>query len=218
VVEALANVEPIDVHSYTDRVRTRLRDLLVSGSLPTGQWLRLGDLAKALGTSTTPVRVALSALEHDGLVEVAKGRGFRALALSAKDIYDTYLINGFLVGELTGRAAQRADDDLIRRCDELLNRMEAVLGGHISEDIDDLNWRFHREIHLHARAPRFERMLRISIRSVPHNFRTLIPDWTNTAMVDHRKILQALADRDAERAAAAAKEHIALGCKLLLAD
>ena len=53
----------------TDDVYARLRDLILSNVLRTGQKLVDRDLAEQLGVSRTPVREALGRLAMTGLVE-----------------------------------------------------------------------------------------------------------------------------------------------------
>ena len=71
-------------------MRTALRDLIVSGQLPEGTPLVQRDLAQRLGVSQTPIRLGLSVLANDGLVEV--GDTGRALVrrLTREDLEEIY--------------------------------------------------------------------------------------------------------------------------------
>ncbi len=206
----------IDASPLSRRVLSRIRDRILAGALPRGIWLRLADLAAELGTSITPVRIALSRLEQQGLVEVAKARGFRVIAPTRRDVADAYLITAFLSGELTARAARAASEQIIERCESMQAHMVEVADGKQPGDVDALNWEFHRAIHLAAESPRASSTLRAVTRSVPHDFHRLVPGWTEVALVHHRLILDALRQRDPERARRAAELHVSLGCERLV--
>jgi DNA-binding GntR family transcriptional regulator len=215
-MSALGVIGAIDASPLSQRVLTRIRDRILSGALPHGLWLRLTDLAAELGTSVTPVRAALSTLQEQGLVEVAKARGFRVIPPTRRDVTDAYLIAAFLSGELAARAASTISLQTLAQLESLHERMSAVAGGKQSEDIDALNWEFHRTIHLAAESPRAGVTLRAVTRSVPHDFHRLVPGWTEEALLHHKQILDALRSYDAEGARVAAQRHVALGCERLV--
>ena len=96
------------------RVAQALRDLIVSGQLPAGTPLVQRDLAQRLGVSQTPVRVGLTELERDGLVEV--GETGRALVsrLTREDLEEIYAARLGLEG-LAARVGARRDRHGSRR-------------------------------------------------------------------------------------------------------
>lgn len=211
VTTLLRGIGPIGTATLANRIVSRVRDLIVAGALPTDTWLRLADLAEAVGTSITPARSALWTLEHEGLVEVVKARGFRIVQLTREDLRDAYLINAFLSGELAARAAAGADEGLVRACSDLHAAMERVACEQSGEDIDELNWAFHRAIHRAAGSPRLVRHLRVSVRSVPHAFHHLVPGATEIAVAQHRALLDAIRSRDADLARTLAAQHVEFG-------
>lgn len=215
-MSALGSVGTIDASPLSQRVLARIRDRILAGALPHGVWLRLVDLATEVGTSVTPVRAALSTLEEQGLVEVAKARGFRVVPPSRRDVIDAYLITAFISGELTARAAKTMSPKVLAECESLHDRMSSISRGKHTGDVDALNWEFHRTIHMAAGSPRAGMTLRAVTRSVPHDFHRLVPDWTKTAMMHHKEILSALRSGDAQKARAAAEEHVTLGCERLV--
>lgn len=206
----------VDSSSLSKRVLVQLRDRIIGGAVPGGTWLRLADLASELGTSITPVRSALAELETQGLVDVAKARGYRVVPPTDADIRDAYLVVGFLSGELCARAAVKADDAFVKRVRQLERTVEAAERSGSGVEVDAANWEFHRAINLQAGAPRLGRLLRGVTHSVPHDFHRIAGGWTVIAIKHHRELVRALAARDPERARTAAENHIALGCAHLL--
>lgn len=64
----------------------RLRVWITTGELAQGRLYTVGELASQLGTSQTPVREALIQLANEGLVDVARNRGFRVREITEQDL------------------------------------------------------------------------------------------------------------------------------------
>ena len=86
----LGGIAPIRRAPVEQSVAGALRELIVSGRLPEGTPLVQRDLAQRLGVSQTPVRIGLSELEREGLVQV--GDTGRALVsrLTREDLEEIY--------------------------------------------------------------------------------------------------------------------------------
>lgn len=118
-----------------------LREQLRCGVRGQGQPLAIGELARELGLSPTPVREALSRLAGEGLVEDHRGRGFFSRRLDAGELAELYdlehLQQGFALRTLIesqhkpvpaqnvpagGQSTARVDD-LGTRCEMVLERI-----------------------------------------------------------------------------------------------
>lgn len=114
---------PADVRSPTrqllrDDVYTRLRDLIVDGTLEPGEQLRDQDLAAWLGVSRTPVREALLRLQQAGLVVTAPGRSTSVSSLDSRATRDAQAVVAAMHGLAVREAvAQLTADDLDRMRD-----------------------------------------------------------------------------------------------------
>ncbi len=194
----------------------QIRDAIIAGNLPPDRWLRLADLGRRLGTSTTPVRAALAELETQGLVEVAKARGFRVIPPTPEDVRDAYLVVAFVSGELAARAAERIDEGALATFEALRDRVRHAYETGSGEDVDTANWAFHRAITLLADSPRLARVLGATMRSVPHDFHRIVRAYTPRALEQHDELVAALAARDPGRARTAAARHVDDGCAHLL--
>ncbi|MGW8375207.1 GntR family transcriptional regulator [Streptomyces sp. ODS28] len=65
-----------------------IRDAIVEGTLAPGERLNDADLVEWLGVSRTPVREALTRLEHAGLVQTKPGRHTRVSPLDVRAVRD----------------------------------------------------------------------------------------------------------------------------------
>ena len=81
-----------------------LRAQLAEGVLSPGENLVIGDLAKRLRLSPTPVREALARLAGEGLVEDRRGKGYFTWPATASELADLYRLRmGLLAFALESR-------------------------------------------------------------------------------------------------------------------
>lgn len=88
------------------RVHSELRERILSGQIPPGTWLRQEELAASLSVSRMPVRVALTLLGEEGLIELLPHRGGRVPSLSLDELEEIYAARMGLEG-LAARHAAR---------------------------------------------------------------------------------------------------------------
>jgi DNA-binding GntR family transcriptional regulator len=192
----------------SDEVASYVRELIVSGRLRSGQFVRQEQIAEELDLSATPVREGLLALMGEGFVELKPRRGFVVAPLSAADVRDLFTAQELLAGELAYRAAGRIDNDGLRALRRVHEENRKAVAAGDSPAIEDLNHDFHQRIFLIAGAPRLEWMLSIATRFTPTRFLTTNPKWNRASTRDHTEILKALGDHDGDRARAAMMRHM----------
>lgn len=93
--------------SQTGRALLTLRELLLRGEFSPGGHLSELQLVSRLGASRTPVRMALSRLAHEGLLEAAPFGRFRARKFTLAEVWDAIELRGVLEGTAARLAAER---------------------------------------------------------------------------------------------------------------
>ena len=186
-----------------DEVARYVRDLILTGALKPGVKVDQDAIANALDVSRSPIREALIVLGQEGLLDVAPRRGFFVARLTPDDIIDHYELYGVVSGRAAAMAADTLKDEQIAELEAIQKRF--VADSH--EDLSALNDDFHRIIN--AAAPRRTRwLLRLLVRSVPANYYEFADGWDEKAVEHHRKILNAVIERDAEGAQQAMEAHL----------
>ena len=99
----------------SDEVAAPVRDLIMSGQVGHGEFLRLERIAADLGISVTPVREALLSLRGEGFVTLEPRRGFMPAPLTRQDVQDLFEAQAYFAGELAQPKAILLDPRLIRR-------------------------------------------------------------------------------------------------------
>ncbi len=82
-----AMIEPL---MFRDKVKTYLLEQLKTGKLKIGKTINLAAIAREMGMSVTPVREALSQMEHAHIIKSIPNRGFVIQYLGAEEAQHLY--------------------------------------------------------------------------------------------------------------------------------
>ncbi len=77
---------PLESISLREQALRVIRGRIVAGELRPGELHSLGAVAEQLGVSVTPVREAVLDLAREGLVVLARNRGFRVKEMTERDL------------------------------------------------------------------------------------------------------------------------------------
>lgn len=192
-----------------------VRDLIISGVLRSGQFIRPEAVADALGISATPVREALLALRGEGFVHLEPRRGFAVSPFEAKDIRDLFTAQALLAGELAARAARRITPEELGHVEDLQARIEKAARQDDLSAVEELNWDFHRSINMLAESPKIAQLMGVVLRCVPSRLYARIDGWPESTTEDHRGVLDALRRHSSQRARSSMASHITNAGELL---
>lgn len=192
----------------SEEVAAHVRELVLTGQLRGGEFVRVEPVAEQLGISVTPVREGLLLLQGEGLLRLEPRRGFAVAPLTIGDLTDLFWVQAQLAGELAARAAVSLDDEQIVELGRLQDELIDALDAHDLDAVERHNHAFHRAINLAADAPKLQWFLRTATRYVPLRSYHRVSGWTEATRGDHVEVLSALRARDAEAARAAMIEHI----------
>lgn len=96
------------------RVYREIKKDILSGIYRMGERLPVDDLAAQHDVSKTPVREALSALQHEGLVEIVPRVGYFVSHMTVKEVQDLFQLRLILEGASAQLAAEHiAEHELL---------------------------------------------------------------------------------------------------------
>ncbi len=192
----------------SDEAAAYVRELIMSGQIRSGDFIRQDAVADELGMSATPVREGLLALRGEGFVHLEPRRGFVVSELSPDDIRDLFDAQALLAGELAARASQRLSKDALDELAAIQKRLDQAAGEGAASDVESLNHSFHRLVNTSAASPKIAWMLLVSVRYAPRRFFADIEGWAHASVLDHAAVLDALRARSEVRSRAAMEEHL----------
>lgn len=209
----MGNLSPIHLDNYKplrEVVFDVLRSSITSGALQPGERLMENQLAEQLRVSRTPVREAIRKLEQEGLVVMVPRRGTYVADLSIRDINEVFEIRTALEVLAAGLAAERiTEEDL-----EELERILVEIGEHIDHwDMEKLvaaDIRFH-DILFGATHNKTLANIISNLREKITLFRTLsygYPGRAKRSLEEHRRLVEALAQRNPLVAQQVARKHM----------
>lgn len=216
--------KPIDKTSLSEEISRQIMRLVSSGDLKPGERLPSErELCTRFGVGRSSLREALRCLTIVGVLETRVGEGtFLALngekfigtvlgwrvATEQKNVENLMTVRLALESETAANAAINATQDSIDALEEILEKMKASVKDRLPFTAADAA--FHLAI---ANASGNELIfdLLTLIRSQLEQGLLRVGAWpgaSETACSEHRRILDAIRDRDAESAKAAMRAHI----------
>jgi GntR family transcriptional repressor for pyruvate dehydrogenase complex len=209
-----------------DTAITRIRDRIAAGELAPGDRLPPeAELAALLGVSRNSLREAVRALIQTNVLDVRRGDGTYVTSLEPqlllsglafvmdlmqdRTVLELFEVRRLLEPAATGVAASRITDDSISELRELLDAMRRTT---TAEELITLDVEFHRSI---VQASGNQTLVSLLEALFTRTARARIwrgiwdrgaLDWT---YAQHDLIVEALAQRDATLATAAATVHVA---------
>jgi DNA-binding GntR family transcriptional regulator len=191
------------VQSLQEQTYQALRTAILSGEFVGGDRLVESQLAEWLQVSRTPVREALRQLQHDALITADGQGGLSVAQLSAADAGHLYDCRLGLEKIAVAGACQHIRSPQLKQLKKAVERAENSWGkpSHnlTSFQLLHMDYEFHRLLAESSGNPWllslldqvFSKMALMRIRTLQHNPQVL------EIRGEHRRIYEAVADRDA---------------------
>ena len=200
----------MDKYSLRGQVFQEIREDILKGKFKENEELREATLGKELGVSRTPVREALRQLELEGLVHIIPNKGAYVTGITEKDVHDIYMTRSMLEGLCARWAAEHISEEQIQEMEEVLLLTEYHLDRGNAEQLAELDGKFH-EVLYDASQSRILRHILSDFHKYVKVARTMsvgAKDRAEKSIAEHRGILDAIKNKDADLAEQLANEHI----------
>lgn len=200
----------MDNYSLRGQVFHAIREDILKGRYKENDELRETTLGKELGVSRTPVREALRQLELEGLVKIIPNRGAFVTGISEKDVRDIYMVRSVLEGLCVQMAAEHMTKERIDELEEVLLLTEYYLEKGNMEQLTELDGKFHQILYTASESRILEHVLSDFHKYVQLARRNSVKTESRAqkSLEEHREILEALKENDAEKAEKLANTHI----------
>ncbi|PIE73207.1 MAG: GntR family transcriptional regulator [Deltaproteobacteria bacterium] len=200
-------VDSLNYSSLGRQVYLYLRKQMNQGILTPGSSVNMGEIARNLGISKTPLRDALIHLECEGFVTILPRKGVLVNQLSLDDVRQAYETVGLIEAHIIQEVAEKISEEQIQllcKINEKMNR--EILAGDFS-NLFESNLNFHNtylEISDNSLMKSFILPIKHRLYDFPkHNF---IADWELRNGEDHEQLIECLRKRDGKGAARILKD------------
>jgi DNA-binding GntR family transcriptional regulator len=195
--------------TLAEEVYRKLKELIVTSEFLPGTPLQEIALSERLQVSRTPVREALRILESEGLVEIQPHRGARVAQVSRQDVMDAYEIREWIEPAAAAKAAQLINEATLAELQVACERMPVDPRTHEQAGIAlQADREFHNLIVQVADNHLAQALLK-ETQAITRRAAYFVPPGRYTkSKEEHKAILQALRNHDAEAAAEHMRTHI----------
>jgi DNA-binding GntR family transcriptional regulator len=199
------------------RISKLLRKEIYAGQRPPNEHLTEERLAETYCVSRMIIRQVLSQLATDGLVVIEPYKGASVAVVTIDQIYETFSVVAMLEGFATKLAAENITDDEIKRLSTLLEKQKRIREGE-TQKWQALNFEFHRIINQRTGNRQIIQLLRQKTSFTNYWFLSVSSGNFKIANKAHEKILEALKERNGNKARKYMEEHIMVRVKYLVND
>lgn len=201
---------PRDISLLSDLAYEAIREAILDFRLKPGSALVETRLAEALNMSKTPIRHALKQLEQTGLVTAAPYRGYAVSELTLRDAWEILQLRTVLEGLAAKEACANLIEADIAELIKLQNDAEGAFKEGNLEECARLGHEFHRFLVHKAENQRLTAMIE-QLNDQFSRIRRLsyqVPGRLSRSNNEHELILEALQDKNPERADALMRDHL----------
>ncbi|WP_264805637.1 GntR family transcriptional regulator [Cytobacillus sp. NCCP-133] len=182
-----------------------IRKAIIRGDFKPGERLKQSDLAEKMGVSRMPIREAFRKLESEGLIRLEPHKGAVVKSINIEDIEEIYALRAELEKMAVYQSVDFLTEQDVEQLTFLVNEMERT------DDVDTFiqyNIDFHRMLVKRCKWERLNSFIGTLWNGFPQQTPHLLSGQQETSNIEHRKIVEAVINKDKETAANLLSEHI----------
>jgi len=195
--------------SLANQVYERIEEKILNGVYAPGEIISENKLSADLGVSRTPIREALARLEAELLIGDSPS-GTVVLGISISDVEDMFEVKKRMEAMVTGLTAKNISPEGLAELKDILEQQEFYAGKGNTEKVKNLDTHFHDLLYRECGSPIFQHILspvhhklaKSRKISLEHDGRLF------KSVEEHRAIVDAITERNEEKAAALMQCHI----------
>ena len=209
----MPGLSPINLDNYKplrEVVFDALRIAITSGALQPGERIMENQLAEQLRVSRTPVREAIRKLEQEGFVVMVPRRGTYVADLSIRDINEVFEIRTALEVLAAGLAAERMTEEDLEKLERLLVEIGELIDLEATAKLVEADCRFHDILYSATHNKTLANIIN-NLREKFTPFRAIsyaYPGRAKRSLEEHRRLVEALAERNPVLAQQVARKHM----------
>jgi len=210
--------DKIDMHrpkrgSSTEEIHQRIKSMIYNNELAPGQKLIYQDLANRLNTSTTPILQALNRLELTKLVRYEPNKGFFIGEITEDEARELYQTREALEIYIIPKTVENVTNAKLNQIRNEIKDYKKLSSPMYRRSLILKDAEFHLKIANLANNKVIYDVLKNIFERIYLKYKPeyLGDDRIEAVMKEHRSILNALREKDVEKAIQHTKEHIKSG-------
>jgi DNA-binding GntR family transcriptional regulator len=202
--------------SYSQKAYELIRRQILEGELSVGTIRSIRQTAESLGLGLTPVRDALRRLEAEGFISISERQGWVVRGRSVQTVLDLFEIRLELERMAVRRLCRILREEDLATLQEKVAQHRAALAapGHRNRWLVT-DFQFHRELAARQGNEYLAKFINTVLDQLFPELYVLHATASSRMLAaadEHQAIVAALAERDADRAAALMEVHL-LSCR-----
>jgi len=196
--------------SARDRAYSWIASAILSGDVAEGQFLDEVTLAREVGTSRTPVREALHRLQAERYVDLVPRRGAQVRVMTSRELREIYQARFVVESDAIAKICRRRKGPPAGMA-QLLDDMEEAGRQKQWRSFAQMDQILHLSLVRHQGNSVLAEMYEsLGPRHTRLAVRTLVEATERLGLIEkeHRELLAALEDHDAERAIEVLRKHL----------
>lgn len=210
VPNAIPPMEAVTHETMAGKVYQQLREAIMSGRFSPGQPLSMRGVAEAVGSSTMPVRAALTRLQAEGALIDGPGRALMVPPITTEMIEELRDVRIALEGCVAERAALRMTAAHLQVVQQIYDEMDAHVEAGETGAYLRSNFAFHTAIYKHGASELTLAIIQNLWMRIGPFLNMVAPDIPHMrrSMATHKVIIDALWRRDGAGARAGIAQDI----------
>src|SRR5437762_333627 len=204
-------IQLLQSHSLTTLVQKEIARLIQTGELSSGDKLNEWDVAERLGVSRGPVREAFRALAETGLLRMEKNRGVFVRQVSIKEADEIYEVRAALDQLVGRRLAEIIRPEQLKELRVIVDGMEKAAAKQDFDVYYPLNMQFHDKLVQFNGNSKLLTTYRRIVNELNLYRRDALTGEKGNLLVstrEHKKIVDAIASGDPDRASQIGRAHV----------
>jgi DNA-binding GntR family transcriptional regulator len=203
-------LELVARETMAGRVYAQLREAIMTGRFAPGQALSLRGVAEAVGSSTMPVRAALTRLQAEGALIDGPGRALMVPPMTLDLLEELRDVRISLEGCVAKRAASRMTKERLIALQAVFDAMYTHVEAGNAAGYLRCNFEFHIAIYTHGASDLTLAIIQNLWMRIGPFLNLVAPDIPHMrlSMTAHQKIIDALWKGDGEGTKAGIEEDI----------
>jgi len=209
--------QPLARVALYQEVAELLRARIFAHELPPGAWIDEQAIAAELGISRTPMREALKVLVSEGLAVLKPRRGCYVAELSEQDLDEVFPVMALLEGRCALEATQKATAADIQHLEQLHEALEQAARDQNADAFFAANDAFHAALQDIAGNGWLKHLIDDTrkVIKLTRRYSLVVDGRVDQSLAEHRTIMAALREGDANLAAQRMHDHLLSGREAL---